>query len=481
MKLINPLLIIRILSTVVLIESLAFLLCLPVAWYYHEAGVSFIISAFITMIISALAHQATLKTDLSKFTNRDGYLCGTLSLLLLTLIGTFPYLMSGTITSFIDAFFESASGFTTTGSTVLKNIEKLPHVLLFYRSLTQWIGGIGIIALLILVLPSLKFSGYQLFSVESNLQEKFHPKTNAIGFRILILYIGLTLAEIILLSLGGMTVFDSICHSFATISTGGFSTRNSNIISYSSYIQYIIMFFMLLAGLSQVIFYYIIKMNYIKVRQNEELWFYFFVVIIAGSIATITLLSNSTLSLAESFRTGFFQVISVISCTGFYSTNYNLWPGTGIMLIFLLMFAGASTGSSGGGIRMARHLIVLKNIRNAFIKLNHPKSISVLRFNGRIIPENINISIISFVVLYILIFVIGTMFVVLTGVDPITAASSSATCLAGIGPGLGDVGPLSSFANLPGTAKMGLSLLMIIGRLEILTVFAIFTRTFWKL
>jgi trk system potassium uptake protein TrkH len=203
--------------------------------------------------------------------------------------------------------------------------------------------------------------------------------------------------------------------------------------------------------------------------------------VIAGSIATIIMLANSTRTFEESFRDGFFQVISIITCTGFASTDYIVWPGAAILLIFLLMFAGGSTGSTSGGIKMARHLIVLKNIKNVFIRLNHPKSISFIRLNGKSVAENTNISILSFVILYLFLFILGTIIIVITGVDPVTASSSVATCMAGIGPGLGTVGPMSNFAHMPELSKVVLSLLMIIGRLEIITVFTIFTRTFWKL
>ena len=337
------------------------------------------------------------------------------------------------------------------------------------------------IVILIIILPSIRATGYQLFSLESSMREKIHPKTKAIVFRVLFIYLGLTLAEIILLNIGEMNLFDSICHSFGTVATGGFSTKNNSLAYYSSYSQYIVMIFMFLAGTSQVIYYYIVKLNFKKVRQNEELWFYIAVSLIAGTIATIILLVNSTRTFEESFREGFFQIISIITCTGFTSSDYIVWPGAALLLIFLLMFAGASTGSTGGGIRMARHLIVVKNIKNIFVKLNHPKSISFIKLNGNSVAENTNISILSFVVLYLFLFVLGTIIIVITGVDPVTAASSTATCMAGIGPGLGSVGPMSSFANIPETAKVVLSFLMIIGRLEIITVFTIFTRTFWRL
>ena len=481
MKLINPLLIIRILSTILLIETISFLFCLPVVFIYKESPSPFFWSAAVTLLSSAIFGFISRDADSAKFSNRDGFLAVTLSWVIFSLLGALPYIISGTIPSFIDAFFESTSGLSTTGSSILKNVEILPYSILFWRSLTHWIGGIGMIVILIIVLPSIRATGYQLFSLESSLREKIHPKTKAIVYRVLFIYLGLTLAEIILLYLGDMNIFDSICHSFGTVATGGFSTKNNSLAFYSSYSQYVVMIFMFLAGTSQVIYYYIVKLNFKKVRQNEELWFYIAVTLIAGAIATIILLVNSTRTFEESFREGFFQVISIITCTGYTSANYLVWPGAALLLIFLLMFAGACTGSTGGGIRMARHLIVLKNIKNIFVKLNHPKSISFIKLNGKSVAENTNISILSFVVLYLFIFILGTVIIVITGVDPVTASSSAATCMAGIGPGLGSVGPMSNFSGLPDFSKVVLSLLMIIGRLEIITVFTIFTRTFWKL
>jgi trk system potassium uptake protein TrkH len=277
-----------------------------------------------------------------------------------------------------------------------------------------------------------------------------------------------------------MNLFDSICHTFGTVATGGFSTKNLSLAAYSPYSQYIVMIFMFFAGTSQLVYYYLFKLNLKKVRQNEELWFYTGVVAVAGAIATFLLLFNSSKTFEESFREGFFQVISIITCTGFASADYLFWPITALLLLFVLMFAGGSTGSTSGGIKMARHLVVLKNIKNVFVKLNHPNAISLIKLNGRVVSENTNISIISFVALYLFIFILGTLFVVATGVDNISAASSVATCMAGIGPGMGTVGPMNNFAHMPEASKVALSLLMILGRLEIITVFTLFTRTYWK-
>jgi trk system potassium uptake protein len=480
MKLINPLIITRILCIILFIETITFLLCLPVVLIYRESFLPFLISAVISSGITAGLYIISRNTDVTKVSHRDGYISVTLSWLVFIAIGTLPYIFSRTIPNFIDAFFESASGFTTTGSSIIRDVEILPHSILFWRSFTHWIGGLGIIMLVIIVLPSLRVNGYQLFSLESSLKEKIHPRTQAIGYRVMFIYLGLSLVQIILLNLGDMNMFDSVCHTFGTVATGGFSTKNNGLAGYSAYSQYIVMIFMFFAGTSQLVYYYLFKLNFKKIKQNEELGFYAGVVLIAGSIATFLLFLDSNKTFEVSFREGFFQVISIITCTGFASADYLFWPVTALLLLFILMFAGGSTGSTSGGIKMARHLVILKNIKNVFVKLNHPNAISLIKLNGNIVSENTNISIISFVALYLFIFIIGTLFVVATGVDNISAASSVATCMAGIGPGLGTVGPMNNFAHIPEASKVALSLLMILGRLEIITVFTLFTRTFWK-
>jgi trk system potassium uptake protein TrkH len=481
MKLINPLIIIRILSTILIIETISLLLCLPVVFIYGESPNPFLYSSGITLLLSIILYIISRNCNFENVSNKDGYLAVTLSWLLLTLMGTLPYIFSGTIPAFTDAFFESASGFTTTGSTILKNVEALPFSILFWRSFTQWIGGIGIIVLVVIILPSLMMNGYQLFTLESSLSEKIHPRTQAIGYRIMFIYLGLSVTQIILLNLGDMNLFDSICHTFGTVSTGGFSTKNLKLTSYSSYSQYIVMIFMFLAGISQLVYYHFFKANMKKVKQNEELWFYISAVLIAGTIVSVILHFNSAKAFESSFREGFFQVISIITTTGYSSADYLLWPVTATILIFILMFSGGMTGSTSGGIKMARHLVVLKNIKNVFVKLNHPNAISPVKLNGKVVDENTNVTIVSFVALYLFIFVLGTIFVTVTGVDNVTAASSVASCMAGIGPGLGTVGPMGNYAHFPEISKIVLSILMILGRLEIITVFALFTRTFWKM
>ncbi|MFH0843053.1 MAG: TrkH family potassium uptake protein [Bacteroidota bacterium] len=481
MRLINPLIILRILSNIMVLETIAFLLCLPVVLIYDEPLLPFIASSVATGLLFIVLRVITRKADYSQMSNRDGFMAVTLSWLLFSAMGTLPYLISNSVPSFTDAFFESASGFTTTGASILSDIEALPYSVLFWRSLTHWIGGIGIIVLVIIVLPSLKMSAQQLLVLESSLKEKIHPRTKAIGFRLLMIYLGLTILEIIFLSMGDMNLFDSVCHTFGTVATGGFSTKNTSIAGFSSYTQYVIALFMLLAGVSYVVYYHIIKLQFSKVRRNEELWFYLGVILVMGVITTLILIVQSNKPVEPAFRHSFFQVISIITTTGFITSDYLQWPATGIILVFILLFAGASTGSSTGSIKMARHLLIIKNISNTFKKLTHSSAVTQVKLNGKPVSDETSNSVLSFMVLYFFIFLIGTILIVLTGLDPVTAASGAATSLGNIGPGLGSIGPVYNYSHLPQITKLIFSLLMIIGRLEIITVIALFSKSFWRL
>jgi trk system potassium uptake protein TrkH len=481
MRLINPLAILRILSNILIIEAVSILVCLPVALNYKETTIPFIWSSGIAAFISAVFYIISRNADTSKFSNRDGYLAVTLAWIIFSAIGALPYLFSGSINSFIDAFFESTSGFSTTGSSIFEDVEVLPYSILFWRSFTHWIGGLGIIVLVVMVLPSLKVTGYQLFSLESSLKEKIHPRTKAVVFRIMLIYVTLTILEVAFLMAGDMNFFDSICHSFGTIATGGFSTKNTSLMSYSKYSQYVVMVFMFLAGISQIVYYFIVKLNFRKVKNNEELWFYIAAIVVAGSLASYILLANTVKTPEEAFREGYFQTISIMTCTGFASTDFIYWPNAGLVLLFFLMFSGGSTGSTSGGIKMARHLIVIKNIKNVFVRLSHPNIVTSIKLNGKAIGESTNIAILSFIILYFFLFIIGSLIITASGVDPESSATAVATCMAGIGPGMGSVGPMSNFSGLPEIDKFVLSLLMIIGRLEIITVLVLFSKSFWKL
>lgn len=481
MKLINPLVIIFILSTILLITAASFLLCVPVALFYDESPDPFLWSALIAAATSVLLYHFSKKASREKANIREGALSVSLAWIVLSAAGTLPYLLSGSITSFINAFFETVSGYTTTGASILPDIESLPYSILFWRSLTHWIGGLGIILFVIIIMPALGMTANQLLPLESSLKEKIHPKTKSVALRLLYVYIGLTLAQTLLLVAGEMNLFDSICHTFSTVATGGFSTKNASMIESSAYSQYIVTLFMFLSGVSFVIYYHMVKLSFRKVKYNDELWFYLATTLFFGTLVSCILLANTTLSLEPAFREGFFQVIAFITTTGFVSADYLQWPAAGMIILFLLLFAGASTGSTTGSIKMVRHLLVLKNIRSSFTRLVHPSMVTQIRINNKPITEQNNLSAISFILIYVFIFLAGTMTLVITGLDPLTAASASATTLGNAGPGFGSIGPLFNFLHLSALSKVICSFLMIIGRLEIYTLFIVFTRSFWKI
>jgi trk system potassium uptake protein TrkH len=452
-----------------------------IALIYSESLTPFLYSLAICLSFGLFLNSASKGLgDHHDIRKKDAYLAVSLSWLMLGLIGALPYIFSGAIPSIVNAIFEAESGFSTTGSTILNDIESLPKSILFWRSLTHWIGGIGIIMLVIIILPSLKIGGYHLFTSESSFQDKIKPKIRQVGSRLLLIYLVLTAAETILLLIGKMSLFDSICHSFGTIATGGFSPKNDSIASYSPYIQYVIMIFMFLAGTNFIIYYCLVKGHFTKIKQNNEFRFYFWTVTFIGFVITAILFFKMNKPLEESFREAFFQVISIITCTGFATADYLNWTSIGIVIIFLSMFLGGCAGSTAGGIKMVRHLIVLKKLKSTFNQLLHPQAIIPSRLNGKSLSSETANSTVLFILLYLLVFVAGSLLMMIIGLDAESAGSAVATCMAGIGPGIGIVGPCSTFAAIPAVGKLLLCFLMIIGRLEIYTVLVLFSRQFWK-
>ncbi len=478
MRLINPVHIAKVLSSILLIEAAAILLCLPVSIIYSEPSGPFVISAGICSLAGGLLWFLTRKADTSQITHRDTYLIVTSAWLMISLAGALPYLIGKTIPSFVDALFEATSGLSTTGSSILTDVESLPRSILFWRSMTHWIGGIGIIVLVILVLPSLKITGYQLFSLESSMKEKIHPRAKGVVNRIMLIYLGITLLETFFLLLGGMDLFDSLCHSFGTVATGGFSTRNSSLAGFSPYLQYVVAIFMILSATSYVVYYHLIKGSFKRIAANEELWIYIFTVTAAVTVVTIILFTGTERNFSLSFRHAFFQVASQISCSGFATTDYMSFPPLGWFVMFLLMFSGGSTGSTTGGIKIARHIIFYKNIKNSFIKLHHPNAVIPVTLNGRAVPEIVVNQTMVFISLYFLIFIISILILQISGISIMESAGAAATSMAGIGPGLGLSGNMGNFAHFNPVAKITMTILMIIGRLELFTFITIFTRSF---
>jgi trk system potassium uptake protein TrkH len=471
---------IKIIGLILIIIAGAFAFCIPVALVFSEPVMPFVWSATVSLIPGLLIYFLTPSSIREKVSVKEGYLSVTLSWLTLTTMGALPYLFSGTIPGFLNAFFESMSGFTTTGATILSNVESMPRSLLFWRSMTHWIGGVGVILLVIIILPTLRVGGYNLFSLESSMKQKILPKTKSIAYTILLIYLGMTTLEIVLLRLGGMSLFESACHTFATVATGGFSTRNTSISGYSAYIQYVIAIFMFLAAVSYVVFYFLVRKQFRKIKQYEEFWFYIFFITGAVVVVTLILYFGTDRDFSTSFRHGFFQAISQVTGTGFATTDYMLWPHTGWLFMFLLIPAGGCTGSTAGGIKMARHLIALRNLRVVFRKFQHHNAVIPIKLNDRIIPDNLNITMLAFILLYLVITIAGVILIQLSGVPVMEAAGASATAISNVGPGLGASGNFGHYSSFPGFAKAIMIILMLIGRLEIFTILALFTRAFWK-
>jgi trk system potassium uptake protein TrkH len=472
--------ILKITGLIMMISGGGFIACIPVAIICSEKLSPFLWPGLISLVPGVLLYLTMPPTSREKINLKDGYLNVTLSWVLLGLLGTLPYLFSGSVTGFTNAFFESMSGFTTTGATVIANVEILPKSILFWRSLTHWIGGVGVILLVIVILPNMKAGGYHLFTLESSMKQKILPRTRSIATTILLIYLSMTVLQVVMLKLGDMSLFDSICHTFATVATAGFSTRNTSISEYSPYIQYVIAVFMFLGGISYIVYYFIVRGEFRKIASFEELWFYIFFVTGATILVTLILYTGTERNFALSFRHGFFQVISQMTGTGFATTDYMLWPEGGWFIMILLMPSGGCTGSTTGGMKMARHLIALRNLRVVFRRFQHHHAVIPIKINDRIIPDNLNITILSFILLYLGIAFAGMLAIHFTGVPLIEAVGASTSAISNVGPGLGASGNFGHYNAFTTSAKSIMITLMLIGRLEIFTILALFTTSFWK-
>ncbi|NOR86053.1 MAG: TrkH family potassium uptake protein [Bacteroidales bacterium] len=467
---------------------------LPFSWYYHPDGLNdfqlmqgtsefypILISGIITLVIGLISVISTRSASKTT-TKKEGYLIVTFSWIAISLYGSLPFYLSGYFGSFTDAFFETISGFTTTGATILNDIESIPHGLLFWRSLTHWIGGMGIIVLSLAILPLLGIGGMQLFSAEAPgpTTDKIHPKVKEMAKRLSAIYVLLTFALTGLLILGNMSFFDAICHAFATMATGGFSTQNASIAAYSSTIQYIIIVFMILAGANFSMHYFMLKRKFSKIKNNEEYQLYIGIIIVATILITAGMIVEMNLGIEQAFRDSLFQVVSIITTTGFVTSDYLLWPSGMWMLLFILFFVGGSAGSTGGGVKVVRILVLIKNSLLEFRRLIHPQAIIPVRLNHRPVSQNIVFVVISFFLFYLSTFAIGAIIMTVIGLDFMTAVGVSASALGNIGPALGSVGPVNNYALIPDLGKWVLSFLMLLGRLEIFTVLIIFSPAFWR-
>lgn len=465
------------------LNGIFMLLSLPFSIYYKESIFPMGTSALIAMILGGSIWFATKNTENRELKKKDGYLIVIMGWLGMSLFGCIPYLLSGAIPSFVDAFFETISGYTTTGATILTDIESVDKGILFWRSLTQWIGGMGIIVLAVAILPILGIGGMQLFVAEAPgiSPDKMKPRIKEVAKRLWFIYLGLTLLEMVLLMIGGMSFFDAINHSLTTMATGGFSTKNNSIAHFdSAYIQYVIIAFMFLAGTNFAITYYGFKGKFSRVWDNEEFRNYFIVVFALAICISFFVFSDTWSGFERSFRDSLFQVVSIVTTTGYITADYTTWAPFLTIIFFLLMFLGASTGSTAGGIKVIRHTLLFKNSFLEMKRQLHPSAVIPVRLNNKAVSRDITYNVLAFVMIYLLIFGIGVFLISFTGVDFDTALGAVATSLGNIGPGLGTVGPVNNFAHITPFGKSLLAFLMLLGRLELFTVLMLFNPNFWK-
>jgi len=473
----------RVFSLLLIFEGLFMLVSAGVSQIYQEhASTSFFYSALITIVTGAIVFTP-LRNEERVSGNKEGYIIVTGTWIIFSLFGTLPYIFSGSINSFGDAFFESMSGFTTTGATIFSDIESLPHGILFWRSLTQWLGGLGIIFISLSVFPVVKSINIQIAATEFSGQpaDKIHPRIKDAAKRLVVIYFVITLLEILLLTIGGMPLFDAFCHSFSTMSTGGFSTRNDGMAFFASpYIMIITTLFMFIAGTNMTLVYFGLKGNFKKIIGNNEFVFYTLICIAFIIIGSTVLYLNEGFTSGKAILNGAFHMISIITTTGFYTQDFNLWSNLMIIILFILMFTGGTSGSTSGSIKIVRLLLITKNNRLELNRLIHPNAFIPVRLNKHVVSQTTIYNLLVFITLYFVITCIGTFFISLMGYDIVTSFSTSASMLGNIGPGIGTFGPFTNYSDIPMAGKWFLSVLMLVGRLELLTVILLFTRSFYR-
>jgi len=481
---IHPLIICSIIGNLLMLEAVAVSVCLGVSWYYNES----IQPAYIGTLLILLGLGALLlykgRGASKEVSKKDSYIVVTLCWLVFPAFAALPFLFSGHIPKVTDAFFEAVSGFTTTGASIIDNLEEFPKSLLFWRSMTQWIGGLGIVFFTIAVLPVFGMGNMPLLTAESvgPIRTKIHPKIAVTSRWILLVYVCLTLFGIFSLQFSGMDFFDATCHSMAAVSTGGFSTRQASIAAFQSpMIEYVITLLMFLGGMNFSLLY----LSTIKGRPKElfkdgEFRTYLKIVLVFTAILTVGLYFSTWMDIEEAFRNSIFQVVTILTTTGFCTLDYMTWVPLLWLMVSFLMYFGACSGSTTGGIKCLRLHLLGRIISNEFKKIMHPNQIIPVKLNGKAIPERIITSIVAFILIYLGIVAIGLTVNTAFGLDFIEAYGLSLTSVGNVGPALGFYGPAHSMSSLPDVLKWVSSIQMLLGRLEFFAVFILFTPSFWK-
>ena len=479
----NTALVLNLTGIVLLFSSLFMLVPLLTSLFYRGPDLSaFGISFLISLFSGLLLYFVTKSQKQVELKHREGFAVVTISWLVMTLFGCFPYMLSGSSLSFTNAYFEAMAGFTTTGASVMTDLESLPHGILLWRSMTQWMGGMGIIVFSLAILPMLGAGGMQLFKAEVPEigVEKLKPRILDMAKSLWYIYAGLTMVLIILLFITGMSFFDAVCHGLTTMATGGFSTKTASVAYFQdTYADVIITVFMFLAGINFSLHFYALRGNFSHYTKSGEFRFYCSTVLVAIAIITLNIQSEYS-SLLEALRYASFQVVSIITTTGFATADYEIWPGLAQMLLICLMFFGGMVGSTGGGMKQVRILLMFKQAYREMYHLIHPRAVSALKLDGKNIPKETLGGIWGFLFLFILMTVIASILLAAMGVDMVTATSTVISAMANVGPALGDAGPTENYEILPVAGKWILILCMLAGRLEIYTVILLFMPMFWQ-
>jgi trk system potassium uptake protein len=431
-----------------------------------------------TALVASFWHK---KTD--TMSQREGMAIVSLGWTAIGLFGALPFYFSEPSFLFVDAFFESVSGFTTTGSSILTDIEGLSPGLLVWRSFIQWLGGMGIIVLSIAILPFLGVGGMQLYKAEvpSPVPDKLKPRIRDTALILWKVYALFTVAETLLLVIGGMTFFDALNHAFTTMPTGGFSTKNASIANFDSvYIDVVITVFMLLAGINFSLHYQLLKGRPLAFWKDSECRFYLAMCLILTLVVGADIYRTVYADAGQALRYAAFQVVSILTTTGYATADYELWPGMSQIIIFMCMFVGASAGSTGGGMKCLRIMLCLKYCYKELFSMIHPRAVTLIKIGGKTVPEDVVRSVLGFLALYMVLFALSTLLLAGTGVDFVTALGAVAATIGNIGPGFGMVGPVENFAQIPYWGKWLLSWCMLLGRLEIYTLIIIVVPEFWR-
>lgn len=480
----NPRLIAYLVAVLVVCLGASMALPLAASLYYEDgSAMALLISLVVTCGVGGCVFLWTRGQRDFYLSHRDGMIIVTLGWIVACLAASLPYLISGVIPDFTDAYFESMSGFTTTGASILTNVEAVPPGILLWRALTQWLGGMGIIVLSIAILPFLGIGGMELYKAEtpSPVVDKLTPRIADTARSLWKIYILLTLVLIWLLLMGGMSLFDSVCHSFAALPTGGFSTKNASVGYYqSAFIDYIILIFIFLAGINFSLHFKLVSGRIRQFFRDPELSAYVLITAVFIGLVCWDVYAVVYSSLVDAFRFASFQVVSMLTTTGFVSADFEKWPALSQLILLICMFVGSMAGSTGGGIKIMRLVLLAKHCYLEIFRIIHPHATTMVKLGGVVVSQTIMRSIWGFFLLFMGIYTVGVIALTALGMDMISALSAMATCLGNVGPGLGSVGPMDNFSGVPVAGKWVLTVAMLLGRLEIYTVIVLLMPAFWR-